>query len=620
MAFYVTTGRDNATYNGDSNSATAIGTALPDWMSTLPDSAGLNLADLSIPGTHDSMALHNYVVLQAETQTTTIYQQLMAGVRYFDIRAFCEDLGNGIYSFASVHGPTSQYGSVEPDVLVPIQAFLKQHPGETVLMRFSRDGATNKLPQETCHDPDPTGPGCHTSMGFAPGVDYLLKKYPDLFYGNPFGKNPVAWQSSTPVPSLAAARNHIVLLQGWGDPGPPCQRSVYVYYTPPASTNQWNSVDNYDNQAPVIWAGDEPHLNLASGQIAAARAAGIHNTTMFLTGLNGSVAVTGQPYNIANGSCTGQGYCFPGTNYQAMNWMLGHPGRPAGVLAADYPGPGLLDTIVAQNFINLLPGPNGLTATAADEISDIVTHVAPQLNSVPSGYGYHSAEVLSEGMYSWASGAMPTLSWVTQAWHGGADLTVSTCAVNQAGATTSVEGVGEWMYGQVLAPGTDNWGSYFQNTVLPGTRSQLDVNSMRQKMEQKFPRGIFGIFRHADPGGGSNWWLQSAPNVPVGEFHYKHNSYFVAEFAKPSDLQGVRGRGPLTFSLSVPIETQPTPTPTPAPTTSTGPVLAATGAVPRVPLAVGVGMVVIGVVLLLATADQAAAAPRRGGTRGRRRR
>ena len=55
-----------------------------DWMAKLPDAS--SLAALTIPGTHDSSAMHEPAMGIAKTQTLTFAEQLTAGIRYFDVR------------------------------------------------------------------------------------------------------------------------------------------------------------------------------------------------------------------------------------------------------------------------------------------------------------------------------------------------------------------------------------------------------------------------------------------------------------------------------------------------------------------------------------------------------
>ena len=54
------------------------------WMMALDDDASLN--SISIPGTHDSGALHSLAEISGKCQSLSIEEQLKIGVRFLDIR------------------------------------------------------------------------------------------------------------------------------------------------------------------------------------------------------------------------------------------------------------------------------------------------------------------------------------------------------------------------------------------------------------------------------------------------------------------------------------------------------------------------------------------------------
>lgn len=99
-----------------------------DWMSLIGDSE--KLANLSIPGTHDSGANYDFYSLSstAAAQDMTIREQLEAGVRFFDIRPCMK---NG--ELRIMHGPSDQHKTLD-DVLNTYIDFLDNHPGEVILM------------------------------------------------------------------------------------------------------------------------------------------------------------------------------------------------------------------------------------------------------------------------------------------------------------------------------------------------------------------------------------------------------------------------------------------------------------------------------------------------------
>ena len=117
-------------YSYESN----IGYQNPAWMSKVADST--KLSEISIPGTHGTMALHGASFLDenlTRNQTMNLPQQLNSGIRYVDMRVKrVKD------SFAMYHGIVNQKAMFE-DVLKEAIQFLKDHPTETILMRLKEE-------------------------------------------------------------------------------------------------------------------------------------------------------------------------------------------------------------------------------------------------------------------------------------------------------------------------------------------------------------------------------------------------------------------------------------------------------------------------------------------------
>jgi 1-phosphatidylinositol phosphodiesterase len=112
-----------------------------DWMAAVADAS--SVAELSIPGTHDSGALHEPSPGLAQAQRLTIADQLTAGVRYFDIRCRIVDDAFLIY-----HGPIDQDQTFD-DVLATMTGFLDAHPGEALIVSIKEEamasGATRSF-------------------------------------------------------------------------------------------------------------------------------------------------------------------------------------------------------------------------------------------------------------------------------------------------------------------------------------------------------------------------------------------------------------------------------------------------------------------------------------------
>jgi 1-phosphatidylinositol phosphodiesterase len=104
-----------------------------DWMAPLADASGV--AELSIPGTHDSGALHEPYPGSAQAQQLAIADQLVAGVRYLDLR--CRHYQDG---FLIYHGPVDQDQTFD-EVLATMAKFLDEHPGETLIISVKEEAA-----------------------------------------------------------------------------------------------------------------------------------------------------------------------------------------------------------------------------------------------------------------------------------------------------------------------------------------------------------------------------------------------------------------------------------------------------------------------------------------------
>lgn len=111
-----------------------------DWMRNLPDEKPLS--EVILPGTHDSAAAHPDIPFITRCQSYEIDEQLSAGYRYLDIR-----LGERNGRLVLMHGftlcrkaafPWSEPLYVE-DVLGDCEAFLDEHPSETVIFAVKHE-------------------------------------------------------------------------------------------------------------------------------------------------------------------------------------------------------------------------------------------------------------------------------------------------------------------------------------------------------------------------------------------------------------------------------------------------------------------------------------------------
>jgi 1-phosphatidylinositol phosphodiesterase len=147
-----------------------------DWMARLDDDRAL--AELSIPGTHDTGALFEPYPGLSRTQDLTIAEQLAAGVRFFDVR--CRHFQDG---FAIYHGAIDQDQRYD-QVLATMFAFLDAHPAEALIVSVMEE----------------SNPFQVTRSFEATFADYLARA-------------PERWSLAPTLPRLGEVRGKLVLLR-----------------------------------------------------------------------------------------------------------------------------------------------------------------------------------------------------------------------------------------------------------------------------------------------------------------------------------------------------------------------------------------------------------------------
>lgn len=136
------------------------------------------ISDITIPGTHDTMALHGGPFV--ECQNCPLKDQLESGIRYLDLRVRAENNNK----LKLVHGVFSQHIEL-PEVLNIVRDFLMSHKSEAVLVRIKPEKFLDNNKKEV---------GGH--------VDNLLRNNPDIPAW--FGQN---------VPKMGDVRGKIVFIQ-----------------------------------------------------------------------------------------------------------------------------------------------------------------------------------------------------------------------------------------------------------------------------------------------------------------------------------------------------------------------------------------------------------------------
>ncbi|RDA84687.1 hypothetical protein CP532_2755 [Ophiocordyceps camponoti-leonardi (nom. inval.)] len=153
----------------------------PSWMASLSDER--NLSSVSIPGTHDTMThtLRNETHFWCQNHGLDV--QLVAGMRYFDIRLRLRDDSLPIY-----HG-SSDTNYTLPQVLDIMTRFLERYPSEALVVRVKDEG----------------GPLGSNTMSFEDAFARDVK---------PFQRRVLpAHDPAQPLPSLGQVRGSIFLLQ-----------------------------------------------------------------------------------------------------------------------------------------------------------------------------------------------------------------------------------------------------------------------------------------------------------------------------------------------------------------------------------------------------------------------
>lgn len=150
------------------------------WMATLPDDR--YISELSIPGTHDSVASrHHYngiVNAAVHCQDMDLDEQLERGVRFLDIR------GRHINNTLCIHHGSVYLNFTFTEVLDRCSTFLKANPSETIVMRVKKE---------------------HTEEG-------NTRSYEDTFLDK-ISNYRHLWYLNNTVPRLGQARGKIVLLR-----------------------------------------------------------------------------------------------------------------------------------------------------------------------------------------------------------------------------------------------------------------------------------------------------------------------------------------------------------------------------------------------------------------------
>ncbi|MCU1719486.1 phosphatidylinositol-specific phospholipase C [Pseudomonas sp. 5P_3.1_Bac2] len=301
--------------------------AQSDWMLAFDNNQPLRT--FSLPGSHDSGATVGGPIVA--TQTLSIRQQLEAGVRFLDIRL--RATGDSLAIHHSLVFQKLMFG----DVLNAVQDFLAGHPGETVLMRVKEE--------------------YKAQSGSQPFVQ-IFHRYFERY------RPMIAVPASLDVP-LGQVRGKLVLLidfAGGNDMGIAYSSATlaiqddYQMKTNWSLYAKWLKVKNH-----LLAAQQNPrqmHINYLSASggsfpyfVASGHSDSRTGAPRLLTGLV-TLKATRYP-DFPRVGCLGAlcSIAFEGTNILTKDYLNGHVElTQVGIVVADFPGAGLIQSVIALNL------------------------------------------------------------------------------------------------------------------------------------------------------------------------------------------------------------------------------------------------------------------------------
>ncbi|MGC5343414.1 phosphatidylinositol-specific phospholipase C domain-containing protein [Streptomyces sp. DT171] len=302
----------------------------PDWMKDLANDT--SLAALSLPGTHDTLALHGGAAVQTQENSgdsaKTLTAQLERGIRAIDIRVRVTE---NKY-FTVHHGAIYQEANFD-DVLSKAQAFLGQHKGETIVMRLKAECPIKGAGIVDCENDPKTVDQAKIESIFG---EYV-KKYPSLFYEASVKKG-----SQAAVPRLSQIRGKLVL--GSFD-----------------SVGNAYGISSFNSNQEDHWAAPTVQKKWGYVKENVDRAVSGNKGELYVTYTSASKGLERLPFEYAAGYRQVQGGVTTdilGVNYQLMRYLNqgGANGGRVGIVMMDFPGWAPVQNIIDRNHDSIVKG------------------------------------------------------------------------------------------------------------------------------------------------------------------------------------------------------------------------------------------------------------------------
>ncbi|KAL5601005.1 hypothetical protein BROUX41_005836 [Berkeleyomyces rouxiae] len=282
----------------------------PKWMADVPNEA--QVSSLSIPGTHNSMALIHGYNMALLCQNIYLKKQLEAGIRYLDVSGRVSD--TKLRDMIEIYHKNEHTGYTFDTVLKEIFDFLQENPSEGIILRLHKDFKKS-------------------------GTDEKFEKFVAMYLGpdSPLGERAEellfipSSKQGFPAPLMGELRGKLMILQD------------FTTKEPGRFGIPWNSPNLIvtDDKATLGHFRIKPKMKAVEKDLHAASLEMENKIHITHT----SVSVGSTPYKAAGGRKGSR---------RGMNDRLGEYLKTTriyhtGIIAMDFPGKKLVDEIVQLN-------------------------------------------------------------------------------------------------------------------------------------------------------------------------------------------------------------------------------------------------------------------------------